>query len=60
MRQKVFPHPTVGAPSASNSPSAISAQAQRVDNAKDKIRKYDNMYNIMQKTKYANPPKRIT
>ena len=28
-RQKVFPHPTVGAPSASNSPSALSAQALR-------------------------------
>ena len=26
-RQKVFPLPTVGAPSASNSPSALSAQA---------------------------------
>ena len=26
-RQKVFPLPTVGAPSASNSPSAVSAQA---------------------------------
>ena len=32
-RQKVFPHPTVGAPSASNSPSALSAQALR-DNSK--------------------------
>ena len=28
-RQKVFPLPTVGAPSASNSPSALSAQALR-------------------------------
>ena len=28
-RQKVFPHPTVGAPSASNSPGALSAQALR-------------------------------
>ena len=28
-RQKVFPHPTVGAPSASNSPSALIAQALR-------------------------------
>ena len=28
--QKVFPFPTVGAPSASNSPSALSAQALRV------------------------------
>ena len=27
MRQKVFPLPTVRAPSASNSPSALSAQA---------------------------------
>ena len=27
--QKVFPLPTVGAPSASNSPSALSAQALR-------------------------------
>merc|ERR1712012_1116848 len=27
--QKVFPPPTVGAPSASNSPSALSAQALR-------------------------------
>ena len=27
MPQKVFPLPTVGAPSASNSPSALSAQA---------------------------------
>ena len=26
-RQKVFPHPTAGAPSASNSPSALSARA---------------------------------
>ena len=29
MPQKVFPHPTVRAPSASNSPSALSAQALR-------------------------------
>ena len=28
-RQKVFPPPTVGVPSASNSPSALSAQALR-------------------------------
>ena len=28
-RQKVFPHPTVGAPSASNSPSALSVRAPR-------------------------------
>ena len=27
--QKVFPHPIAGAPSASNSPSALSAQAPR-------------------------------
>ena len=27
-RQKVFPLPTVGAPSASNSPSALSARAR--------------------------------
>ena len=27
-RQKVLPNPTVGAPSASNSPSALSAQAR--------------------------------
>ena len=30
MPQKVFPHPTVRAPSASNSPSALSARALRV------------------------------
>ena len=30
-RQKVFPPPTVGVPSASKSPSAISAQALRLD-----------------------------
>ena len=30
-RRKVFPHPTVGAPSASNSPRALSAQALRDD-----------------------------
>ena len=29
-RQKVFPHPTVGAPSASNSPSALSARAGKL------------------------------
>merc|ERR1712055_1066715 len=29
MPQKVFPHPTVRAPSASNSPSALSARALR-------------------------------
>ena len=29
MHQKVFPHPTVRAPSASNSPSALSARALR-------------------------------
>ena len=28
-RQKVFPHPTLGAPSASNSPSALSARERR-------------------------------
>ena len=27
MRQQIFPLPTVGAPSASNSPSALSARA---------------------------------
>ena len=34
-RQKVFPHPTVGAPSASNSPSALSAQALRAGRGMD-------------------------
>ena len=34
MRQKVFPHPTVGAPSASNSPSALSARAGLLYNAR--------------------------
>ena len=29
--EKVFPLPTVGAPSASNSPSALSAQALRIN-----------------------------
>ena len=32
MRQKVFPLPTSRAPSASNSPSALSAQAHGLDN----------------------------
>ena len=49
MRQKVFPLPTVGAPTASNSPSALSAHALRaraLDYKKESFVKYSLFYHL--------------